>query len=85
MGLACPTCDDSKSYRDFDEWVLSSSPKSPSGRGIANIPRRIEHIKAYVELYSYRSNPVEDGLIESELRRLQAVRERLASVRLVGC
>ena len=81
MVLACSTCDDSKSQRDFDEWMLSGVPKSPLSRGIANISRRIEHIKSYIELYTYRSEPVENRLSGVELERLQAVRERLATLR----
>jgi len=81
MVLACSACDDSKSQRDFDEWMQSSVPKSPLSRGTANISRRIKHIRAYVKLYRYRSKPIEDGLIGVELERLKTVRERLASLR----
>ena len=81
MVLACSTCDDSKSQRKFDEWMLSGVPKSPSSRGIANMSWRIERIQAYVELYSYHSAPVDDGLSEVELERLQGVRKLLASLR----
>ena len=59
----------------------SGVPKSPHSRGIANVSQRIEHIKAYVELYRYRSEPIENGLSGVELERLQAVRERLATLR----
>lgn len=81
MVLACSTCDDSKSKRDFDEWMLGDAPKSPNSRGIANTSCRVERIKAYVELYRYRSAPVDNGLSEVELERLQAVRKRLSSLR----
>ena len=82
MVLACSTCDDSKSKRDFDEWMLSGVPKSPLSRGIPQIARRIENIKAYVEKYSYRFEAIESGLSDVELKRVRAVRERLASVRM---
>ena len=81
MVLACATCDDSKAQREFSEWMLGNTPKSLGNRGVRDIPRRIERIRAYTELYSYRPDTEEDRLSSEERRRLRDIRDRLASVR----
>ena len=80
MVLACSSCDDSKQHRSFDDWMLSDAPKSPS-RHVANVPERIEHIKAYVRQFDYEPEPIEAGMDKVERERLQAIRGRLASLR----
>ena len=81
MVLACATCDDSKSQREFSEWMLGNTPKSPENRSVRDIPSRIARIRAYTELYSYRPDTEEDRLTSEERQRLRAIRDRLASVR----
>ena len=81
MVLACSPCDDSRARSPFDEWMLGGAPKSPSSRGISNIPDRLVRIRAYAEQHGYESVQVEEGLNRAELKRLRSVREKLASVR----
>jgi hypothetical protein len=63
MVLACQRCDHSKSQREFSEWMASDTPESPQSRGVADIPQRIDRIKAYVEQYGY-SGPASRGGVD---------------------
>ena len=81
MVLACQPCDDSKSQREFDAWMLSDAPQSPKSRGVKNLKRRICRIKSYAEQYDYRPQSVERRLNMGERERLRDVRTQLASLR----
>ena len=81
MVLACQPCDDSKSQRDFDKWMLSDAPRSPKSRGVKNLKRRISRIRSYAERYGYRSESIELGLNRAERERLRDARTQLSSLR----
>jgi hypothetical protein len=81
MVLACSSCDDSKAQRVFDEWMLGSTLKSPSSRGVSNVSDRIARIRAYAEQHGYESAQVEAGLNRAERERLRSVRDQLALLR----
>lgn len=81
MVLSCARCDDSKAARPYEEWMRGSAPKSPTTQNVPDVEERIGRIMEYVAAFGYVAVANEQGLIESELRRLKAVRSELATLR----
>ena len=46
---SCGACNQSKSGREWHEWILSNAKLSPASRGIAHIDLRISRLKAFEE------------------------------------
>ena len=46
---SCGACNQSKSGRDWHEWMLSNAKLSPASRGIADIDLRISRLRAFEE------------------------------------
>lgn len=44
---ACGKCNQSKSGRDWREWIRSDAPHSPHSRGVADLDSRIAHLDAF--------------------------------------
>ena len=81
MVPACARCDDSKRDVPFEEWMESGVNGSPQSRGIADVPRRVEHIQEYVKHYNYEVRSMRERLSPQELERLEEIRSRLADLR----
>ena len=61
--------------------MLGRAPKSPTSRGIVDVPGRVERIKQYVDQFAYQPERLDDLLDRSELQRLVAIRAQLTQVR----
>jgi hypothetical protein len=44
---SCGKCNQSKGNKPWREWMLSSAKQSPTGRGLAGVPERVERLDAY--------------------------------------
>jgi hypothetical protein len=44
---SCGKCNQSKGNKDWRKWIVSNAPRSPAGRGIAEIPLRISRLADY--------------------------------------
>ena len=66
---SCNECNQSKSGRDWHEWMLSSAKKSPTSRKVGDIDLRISRLKAFeewaktekIELEKYVDKELWDG------------------------
>ena len=81
MVPACAHCDDSKRDLPFEEWMTSDAAGSPKSRGVEDIDKRVERIKAYVQHFGYTPRSLEERLNEHELERLTTIRSRLQELR----
>lgn len=78
---ACASCDDSKGSRPFQEWMKSSSPKSPLSRGVVDIDLRVARLVTHQTRYSYVPVSLDDRLTRDERDRLAAIREKARALR----
>jgi len=46
---ACSKCNQSKRNQDWREWMLSKSKHSPTGRGLADVPARIDRLEHFTQ------------------------------------
>ena len=44
---ACGKCNQSKGNRQWKTWILSTAPRSPTTRGIADLAERVRRLEAY--------------------------------------
>lgn len=81
MVPACSSCDDSKRDLDFADWMASQAPGSPLTRGVRDLGRRMERIRAYVAHYKYAAKSREERLAPDEAARHAEIRRKLGEVR----
>ena len=81
MVPACAQCDDSKQGKPFEDWMISNAKYSPKSRGVKDIAKRIERIKAYIQHFGYVPRSLEDRLNEQEFDRLKIIRSKLRNIR----
>ncbi|HEV3471141.1 MAG TPA: HNH endonuclease [Pyrinomonadaceae bacterium] len=46
---ACGKCNQSKGAREWQEWMMSSAPRSPATRGIPDLEERVRRLERFVE------------------------------------
>jgi hypothetical protein len=46
---SCGKCNQSKGNKEWELWMRSNAPLSPTGRGIPNIEERIARIKSFAQ------------------------------------
>lgn len=44
---ACPKCNQSKGNKHWLKWIMSNAPHAPARRAVADLPHRIERLRAY--------------------------------------
>jgi hypothetical protein len=44
---ACGKCNQSKGNKNWLKWMMSDAPHAPARRGIADLPERVERLRAY--------------------------------------
>ena len=81
MVPACARCDDSKQHLPFEEWMTSDAKHSPKSRGVKDVDQRIARIKAYVQRFGYRVQPLHERLSEQERQRLSEIDSKLQKIR----
>jgi hypothetical protein len=79
--LACGRCDDSKGQREFEEWMLSNAPFSPTTRGVPDVQQRIARLKAYMTQFGYAPRRLEERLSQQELERFATIRSKHRELR----
>ena len=80
MVLACQPCDDSKGKKQFREWMLGSSPKSPQSQGVLDVDDRVRRLSAYMKAFDYRPVRLEDRLDETERTMYNDIRADLQNL-----
>lgn len=81
MVPACAHCDDFKGKNLFEEWMISEVKGSPKNRGVKDVKKRLEQIKAYKKHYGYTPRRLEKRLDKNELKMLTKIRSGIQELR----
>jgi hypothetical protein len=72
MVTCCPTCNSSKGNRHWREFMNSSTPRSPKGRGCTGVSKKIQRLEKFAAAGSTRAQRWNKSSLSNVLSKLRA-------------